>query len=384
MAVDRINWSYFGELRESEGELKYANMLIRLINEGKVNTGNFSLKGLHKSLGEPRLFREDKGLDEFLVESDLREQMDSSAFPKITGALINKMVQEGYDLAAGVGDMLVTEIEASQKDDTIVGFGAMDELKEIIEGAEYQAIEFGEKYHKIKNTKYGARIDLTEEMVRFDQTGQFIARAQNIGRMAAYKKEEIIMNAICEKTSTGELASWRPGGTSTALYSDTSTDPYSPQTYDNVNTNKLADESDIDEQIIMFAAAKNEKGSLVQVVPNTILVAPGYLGIAKKIVNSTGSTLSNKSQAVINPYQGDFQVVASQWVQKLLSSVYWLMGDFKRQFVYTRVFPLQTSQAKPGNDAEFERDVIYSWKTRLMGGCGAVSNLFVIRSTGAS
>ena len=68
----------------------------------------------------------------------------------------------------------------------------------------------------------------------------------------------------------------------------------------------------------------------------------------------------------------------------LFRSAYWYLGDPKKQFVYTEVFPLQVFQAKKGNDQEFERDVLFRFKSRFMGGCGAVTNRYVMGSTGTT
>jgi hypothetical protein len=380
----RIDWGQMRVVCEREGELKFANSMIRLINEGAITKDNFSLGGLHKALGEPRLGYSESEAGRMLAEADLHENMDSSAFPKITGALINKTIQEAYDLTPGVGDQLVRTLQASQKDDTIVGFTGIDELVEVVEGDEYQQAEFGEKYHKIATRKFGKIISLTEEMIRFDQTGQMIMRAQSIGEAAKYQKEYIIMYAICEKATTGQYASWRPGGTSTALYSDTSTDPYGPSALDNVITSKLVDETDIGDALAEFASMVDEKSRYLAIKPTHLLTGLSYEMVARKLAYSTSSIIATENSGVINPMKGQFEPVASPFVDAFLGAPYWLYGDFKKQFVYVEVFPVQTFQAPPGNPQEFNRDVKYQYKTRLQGGCGAISNRFVIRSTGAS
>ena len=380
----RVDWSSLRHIHESAGDLKLANVMISLINEGKINHENFSLLGLHKALGEPRLKQNDRALDSLLTEADLSENMDSSAFPKITGALINKTVQEQYELTPSIGDQLVRVLPATQKDETVVGYTSIDKLEEVVEGDEYMQAAFGEKYHKIKSRKFGKIISLTEEMVRFDQTAQMVMRAQGIGENARYMKEQIIMYAILEVTSTGEYASWRPGGTSTTLYSDTSTDPYGPSALDNVITSKLNDETDLDDAMAEFASMVDEDGQYLAIRPTHLLTGLSYISVAQKIARSMSSAKLTASSGIINPYQGTFDPVASPFVDNKLSAVYWLYGDFKKQFVYVEVFPLQVFQAKPGNDDEFKRDILYSFKARFQGGCGAVSNRYVVRSTGAT
>jgi hypothetical protein len=384
MKNNRIDWSHLNTLFLREGELRFANTMIRQIQEGNINKDNFSLGGLWKAMGEPRINDEMARMGQFLREADIREAMDSSAFPKITGALINSVIQEAYDIYTGVGDNLVRKIPSTQQDDTIVGFTSIDQVEEVVQGGPYPEGSYGEKYHKIRNRKFGKLIGVTAEMIKFDQTGQMIMRAQDIGNKAASKHEEIIMRAICESASTGPYASWRPNGTSTALYSDTSTDPYSGATLDNSITDKLADETDLDSAFTNFATFKDETGDYLQINPDSFLCGPATIGVARKIAFSQQYTPTSTPAGVPKPARYTFSPYSSPWVGGLLGSPYWLFGEFTKQFVLTQVFPLEVFQEKANSPSEFERDVLYRFKTRFMEGCGAITNRYVIRSTGAS
>jgi hypothetical protein len=381
-----INWRTIKEQREAVGEKRIALKLVNLINDGKITPDEFSLFGLWEALGRPRLKKQEPIPSGFVSEDDfeITEAMDSSAFPQITGALINKVVTQAYDLAYGAGDQLVEPIPSSLREETLVGFGDDSALKEVPEGMDYQEGSITEKYHKIKNRKFGRIIGLTAEMVKFDQTAQMIRRSRRVGEMAKSKKEEIIMNAVLELVSTGEYAAWRPQGTATTLYSNTSTDPFSDSAFDNLGTNALADETDVDEMMQLFAAATDEKGNPITVDPGVLFCGLSLEAVAAKILRSGQAVKLTSPAGVTNIYSGRIVPISSVWVDQKLGTAYWLLGDFKKQFVYTEVFPLQVFQAKSGSTAEFERDVVYRFKARLMGGCGAVSNRYVAMSTGAS
>ena len=366
---------------KSDGELVYANSVIDLINKGAINESNFSLKGLWESMGRPNLSK-DRELGKIITESEFSEGLNSTMFPVVTGSLINKTVQKAYDMAYSIGDNLVTVLPSSVKDETIVGFTAADVLEEVQESMPYVEGSFGEKYHKIMNKKYGRLITLTEEAIKFDQTGQFILRAKTLGKNARAKKESIIMEAVLENASTGSSAAWRPAGTATTLYSNASTDPYTTATLDNIIADSLADETDIDAAMTLFAGYTDEAAQYITVVPKILLTSMALISTAKKIVNSTGSLIATYSSGVINPYKENFIPLASPLVDNLKGAKYWALGDFKSQFYYTEVFPIGTFQAKPGNEDEWKRDVVFGFKVRLMGGCGAISNRYVILSTG--
>lgn len=380
--MGRINWSLMADRYKQDGELDFSNNIIAFINEGAIDESNFSLKGLWEAMGKPNLTK-DRELGRMISEAEFTEGMNSTMFPVVTGSLINKTVQKAYDQAYGIGDNLVTVLPSSVRDETIVGFTSADVLEEVHESMPYEEGAFGEKYHKIRNRKFGRIITLTEEAIKFDQTGQFIMRARKLGENARAKKESVIMEAVLENASTGAYASWRPAGTATTLYSNTSTDPYTSATLDNLITDTLADDTDIDAAMTLFAAYTDESAQYITVVPDILLTSMALISKGKKIINSTATSVATYSSGVVNPYKGMFRPLASPYVDNLKGAAYWALGDFKSQFIYTEVFPIGTFQAKPGNEDEWKRDVIFGFKVRLMGGCGAISNRYVVLSTGA-
>jgi len=370
------------KLYESDGKTQFTKRICGLINEGKINENNFSLKNLWEAVGRPSFSREKIITESYGSDEEVTEALSSTAFPKITGALINKVIQKAYDLEGGVGMSLVNKIPSSQREETIVGYTDDMNMKEIPEGMEYSEGSIGEKYHKIKNRKFGRIIALTEEMIKFDQTGQMIMRAKRIGEMARYKQEEIIFDAILGNVNTGEYAAWRPNGTATTLYSNTSTDPFTTATLDNLIVDTLTDQTDLTAAMAQFATFTDENGNYMKVRPKVLLVGLSLLAIANEIVNSGQSTTLTAPSGNKNIYTG-MQVADSTFVDNVKGASYWYLGDFKKQFIYTEVFPLQTLQAKAGNSDEFKRDTIFQYKARFMGGCGAVTNRYAVQSTGA-
>ena len=379
-----MDWRRARELFERVGEKRFTMEMINRINDPKFNTAEFSLKGLYEAVGSPNLKREQEIGNRLLKESDfeVHESLDSTTFPKITGALINKVIQEAYKIEYGAGMELVTVIPSSVKDETIVGFADDDELREVGEGVDYEAGAITEKYHKIMNRKWGRIVALTEEMIKFDQTGQMMARARRVGEQAAASQDKEIFDKVLGLTNSGDYAAWRPAGTATTLYSDTSADPYTTATLDNLIADVLADETDLDSANLNASTFTDEAGSPMAWNPKILLVGGPLQGTALKIANSRTSQVAAANSGVINPwYDRGLRVVVSNRVNIGVAATTWLIGDFKKQFVFTEVFPLQTFQARPGSEAEFNRDVIYQVKARWMGGCGAITNRYVIKAT---
>jgi len=365
-------------LYKNVGEKKFAISMINLITEGKISTDDLSLKALWEAMGQPNLNRSNIVGNRVVKNINFSEALSSSAFPKITGALINKKVQEAYDLEYGIGDQLVTKVSSSVKDETIVGFGADNEMKEVQEGIDYEEGSITEKYHKIKNTKFGRIISLTKEMIMFDQTGQMMLRAQQIGEAAKSSHEKTIMNAVLELTSSGLKAAWRPAGTATTLYSNTSNDPYTSGTLDNLGAEALADETDLDTAMALFSQFTNEQGLPMRVTPKTLLTAMSLKSAANQICYSGQSVKTELPAGVKNIYTG-LQALDTTFIDQQLSVTAWFIGDFKKQFVYTEVWPIQVEHQGKDSEQAFNADVIERYKISYYGGCGAVSNRYVVK-----
>ena len=381
-----MDWKRAGELRERVGDKRFAAEMINRINDPKFDTKEFSLGGLYEALGRPNLGKEKEISNRILKEADfeIQESVDSTMFPKITGSLINRVIQEAYNKAQGMTDALVTVMQSTVRDETIVGMTDDHELMEVPEGIEYTRGAIGEKYHKIRNRKWGRIVPLTEEVIKFDQTGQMMMRAAQVGESASIRKDKEIFDKVLSITESGDYASWRPAGTATALYSATSNDPYTSGTIANEIADVLSDETDLDAAYTAAASFTDEQGEVIMFNPKILLVGAPLRGTANKIINSQSTLIATYNSGVTNPWHNEVQVISSSYVNSLQSATHWYLGDFKKQFIFTEVFPLQTFQAKPGNEKEFDSDVIYQVKARWMGGCGAISNRYVIESTGGS
>jgi len=377
-----MNYRRIKELYESDGEKKFTANMLNMIHEGDLNAENFSLKALWEAMGSPDFGRDRAIEDRTVSETEFTEAIGTSLFPKITGALINKVVQQAYDLEYGVGMSLVTKIQATQLDEYITGYVEDANMKAVPELMPYSEGGLTEKYHKIKSQKWGRIISISEEMVRFDHTNQVIDRAKRVGELAKAKQEDMIFDAITGAITSGDYASWRPKGTATTLFSSTSTDPYSNNTTDNQHAEPLVDQTDVDAAMALLAVMVDEWDNPISVMPKILLTGMALLPVARSITKSMQRITLTSTPGTYDVYSQDLgiQHVYSNLIDTKKGIAYWYLGDFKKQYYYSEVFPLQTFQAKKGHDQEFERDVLYRFKGRFMGGCGAVSNRYVINS----
>jgi len=322
---------------------------------------------------------------------EIFEAVNTSQFPIITGTLLSKKILAGYNEYPGIADRLVTKFTSSLKLDTIPGGFLKGDLEDIPEGKPYpHSADMAEKYVTVAGSKRGEILDITMEMIKFDQTGIILMRAAKFGRRAAKDREKAVLFTVQDATVSGKnYYAWYPSGSRLALYYATDrTSAYVDGTvYANQITDALADYTDIDAADALFALMMDENGDPIDVGENMILLTSRTLKqTGRRIVgeeylpNNSGTSVGYHQK---NPYAGTTHLF-SPWIDKV-SSNDWYYGDFKEQFIEKVVFPLQVLTRKDEKNPDaWERDVVASYKVRRFSQVGAVDNRYVVKSTGGS
>ena len=350
------------DLVESHGADNASMILRDLLEEKKVTPNQFSIKGIWEAcqLAEGR-------------STNVQEAVVSYSFPKITGELINSKVIAGYEGLDLVGDKLVTTVPSKQRVETFAGFTAVEAPDEVGEGQDYNDSTLTEKYVTITNEKYGRLISITEEMIYFDQTGQILSRANMIGQKAAQWREKLIFDAITDANTTA----WYPSGSATALYSSGN---------DNLITSNPFGESGMENLRVYMARRKDDSehatsDDYIMINDSDMMVlVPKSLEVeALQLANST--LVPESAENAVNIFKGMFNVVTSPYLGTATDSTTWYGGDFKQDFVWTEVWPLQTISARPGNSREFTADIKAQMKVRFFGACGALDFRHVWKCT---
>lgn len=324
---------------------------------------------------DPKLQLEDMSITEIF------HAVPPSAFPVVTGELISKRIIDAYNLQPTIGDQLTTRMPSKLMIDRIPGFAQTGEMKAIAPGFNYQHTGFiEEKWAQIEGEKFGKILDIVEETILFDQTGQILMVAGRIGEGAAMFKEKMILNTIQDIT---DYKAWYPGvagvATQTDLYSNTED---ATHRHDNLINDNLVDHTDINAALLMFSAMQDENGDPILINVEVMLVPKAKLMTAQSIYNSTVIIGGANSQP--NPYAGKFKPLSSPFLD-IQSAVAWYIGDFKKQFVYKEVIPIQVlTRRDKYNDMAWERDVIAQYKVRMYGKPGAVDFPYVVKSLGTT
>jgi hypothetical protein len=390
-------------LIESHGADGFYRKVCDLLNEKKLTPDDFSYYELAEACGVlPELRRltalgPAAGVGHALAESN--PGANSHLFQVVTGELIGRKVLEGYEDDAGfIGDKLVTVLPSRRRNQRLAGFTALASPNEVAEGSPYEESSFAEKSVTTDEAKKGRILSINEELIGFDQTGEINRRARQLGYYLRQERERTIVRAVTDADAAGGKYVYRPNGVGTPLYAtDGSKRNYvgvGNTTSPGYNTAVvLGDYSDVDKVLIYRATQvvddRTEGTPRPIVVPVRQLLVPEALrGTARSIVHATEVEVETNSGAhrrkVANPLRGDVEVLSSPFLdeQGAAAQQDWYLGDFRRQFVWTEIWPVQTFLQRSDSAAAFDRDVVLRVKVRYYGGVSAVDTAFVTKVDG--
>jgi len=287
---------------------------------------------------------------------ELWEAVDTTAFPTITARLISRQVIEAYQTTPAIGEYLVHTVPSVRKKEEIVGFVAVEQVKEVKEGMPYEESSLAEKKVTIENKKFGRILAITEEAVMEDQTGQILQRAASLGEKARLFKEKMILDVVRDVNSDAYSGS--------ALYTSA-----------HGNFHSVAfgsDGSGLEEAKRLLSEMTDENGDPILVSGQILFVPQELEKEAYNLINPVLTESTYHRQIISQIFTSPFMTDATEF----------FYGDFKKQFRYQEVWPMQVLQAKEGHEDAFNRDIIAKYKVRLYGGCGAIDYRYVIKSEG--
>lgn len=389
-------------LVESLGAEGFYDKVCTLLNEKQLIVDDFSYYELAEACGVlPQLRR----LREWSpggapVASLLRESnpgVGTALFQVVTGELIGRKVIEGYEDASGfIGDKLVTVLPSRLRNARLAGFRALSGPAEVAEGHPYEESTFEDKFVTTAESKQGRVLSINEELIAFDQTGEINRRAMALGFYLRQERERTIVRAVTDADAAGGTFVYRPSGSGEILYQ---TDGSNRNWIGAGNTTSpdfaaavvLEDWTHIDKALNYRATeVKDDRidGTTRPIMaPARQLLVPERLrGQARSIIHSTEITVTRTEQETrfANPIHGQLEVLSSPFIDEQGGQALndWYIGDFRRQFVWTEIWPVQTFLQRADSEAAFDRDVVLRVKVRYYGGVSAVDTVFVTKVDG--
>jgi hypothetical protein len=390
-------------LIESHGPAGFYHKVVELLNERQLTPDDFSYYQLAEACGVlPNLRSVRQSRPMTVAEltnlpassSTISESVGSNLFQTVTGELIGRKVIEGYEDDVGfIGDQLVTVVPSSIRNGRMAGFRALAGPTEVHEGHPYEESTFADKFVTSLESKQGRILSINEELIAFDQTGEIHRRAMALGYYLRQERERTIVRAVTDADANAGRFVYRPSGVGTTLYKSDGSHRNQVGTGNTTSPDfsspvPLQDWTDI-ETVLHYRATqvKDDRVDGAQrpiVAPARQLLVPERLrGTARSIVHSTEIHVSTPDgeTRLANPIHGMLEVLASPFIDEQGGSAAsdWYLGDFRRQFVWTEIWPVQTFLQRSESEAAFERDVVLRVKARYLGGISAVDTVFVTK-----
>ncbi len=350
-----------------EGQRILSDKIIEAVDDNSLNIDNIDLQEVFNAMCNPQ-----NTLDKNSSVA-IQEAVSSSAFPYITGKLINKKIIPAYTLATAPVRELVTEIPIKRKNEDMAGFIDVELPDEVFEGMPYLEDSLGEKQVKIQANKTGRIISLTKEMVLFDQTNQMMTRANAITEKMAYEEYATILQRCTDVAVTrGGYATQTAlvyDGTARASYSsDHSSWDDGANANDNLDTTTLGTEG-MRAAMTLLRKLKDNAGEYISTQPTHMIVPANKEWLAKELLSS--DLQFDSAQNARNLFKGSLKLIVSPILDDT-SSYYWYIGDFKKDMVLGRVWPLKIETQTSTSESAFNSDIIYRVKASNYFGVNAI------------
>jgi len=349
--------------RKGENAMEMARLIGNGMRNGEFDLDSVSIRGLYEAfVGPPEQTLSkvrESNRTSYVSRNRNVEEVRSGAFTFATGLFILSRMMSAFEMRQGILKDLVTDYNSSMRTEPIVGFQAFGSMQDVAEGAEYQNNNRVEKVTmNPEPMKRGGKIDITEEVVIFDQTGLLVRAATGIGEALADDEEYAGMKVIQDTTGYKgyyPVPAPNQSAVQTDLFRSAAVTP--TQWYNRfINlkaTNGLSDWTNVDAALKLFDDMVDEKDRPIRVTANTILVPRALYATAQRIVTATevrqntdtGNRVTiNGSNIVSLVHDGTFQV---KWSPYMNDATAWYIGDFKRQYVNRIIIPAQVIEQQP-------------------------------------
>lgn len=388
-----INGESIRGMWESLGPVGCCEHLMEALTSKKIRAEDFSLRELAEAFCGHNWVRRlnPANLGRFQQASLLEagEGVDVTAFSHITGQIVYSRIHEGWEQAGMIGDQLFETQPTNFDGEKIPGVGLIGvEGYDIRPGMPYPEAGFSEQYWETPTTtKQGEIVSVTKEAIFFDRTSLVLKRAQQVGERARYRKEKKQLAVFAGITVTldgntsfsGNNHKWN--GTTYNTY-DTAANAIG---INSKASTPLTDWEDINLSEQLFNELLDpDTGNPINIVPDTLVVQPAKLYIAKRIQTATSVRSVTPGYATTgNPVQTESanpvtisNVLTSKLLRKLIvdsgvsaanADDWWFYGQPKKAFVYMENWPFTVVASPPNSIKEFEQDIVARWKASERG-----------------
>ena len=334
-----------------------------------------------------------------------QEQVDSSMFLNLANVVLSgSIIDEFAQADINAGDQFAeTRSVPYIQQGRDIGLTYTDAKSVVIqEGQPFPSFGMGEDWRTYPETvKRGAMVELTKEAIAEDRTGRLLDNCRGVAEEVVADKNERILRVVLGIDNSVYM----PKGVAAATY--TAAAPRKNL----LAGNELVNWQNVDSAVQLWADMTHPITGRPLNIPLseiTTLVMPAKLATSTYIFNATevavGDVTSGASAGVargtnpINylgrkPANPSASMLAYYMLTKPVASggggiaaadakKYWLLGAFRRAFVYLQNYGLTVLTQAGGSDAEFRRDVIFALRASERGVPAVKDPRYVIKCTG--
>lgn len=353
-----------------------------------------------------------RGSEQLIMEAGL---LEPSGFPTVTEKLLSTVAIAGYEGRRKISDALVPRTYSPKTlTERIPGFTMLTSGKTLVPGEEYPQADFADKFagfeEALHNKKFGVSIDVTEEVIRFDQTNQILMKAEGVGMSVMEDRERRSIRAVLGiglDTGTAQNGVYFPAGVDTALYRNATNNLRTDAApiYNKagaIANSQLIDYTDFEEVLTTHARNVTDDRQMgtarpIQWTPDRVLVGMSLVGTAAVIFNATTTVNIPVFTAATNPeirtqgpnplnsimsafgVSGLPMPLASAYVDEVSATV-WTVYDSQRAFIRVEIFPFQVFRSPSGYG--FKNDILVSFKAREWSRVVALDHRVCLRNDG--
>lgn len=297
-----------------------------------------------------------------LVKSDV---------PRLLEAGLKTVFFEAYDAAVGDWERVATVVPSEQDTETYAWLGSVPRMREFKD--ERLPAGLLEHEYSIKNKTWEASIAVERAAIEDDLYGQIKLRVQGLARETKRHIDETVFSLL-----GGGFATLCHDG---QYFFDTDHSEGESGTQSNKGTDALSS-AGLQNAITAMMKFKDDRGKVLGIVPDVLVVPPDLQWTALELLNSTyypdvvapasgsqklaGNPLKGKLDLVVSPYltdTNDWFLLATKWVVKPV--------------IFQSRVPVEFSALEGTSEAGFMRDqYVYGVRARYNAGLGLWQTAF--------
>lgn len=286
--------------------------------------------------------------------ADLTESNVESSFGYLLKSAVQEFANDQYKDLPVIYPNFVTEITSRRRSEIYGGLYRPNLPRQVDAGEKFQDTSFKGFERELVNYKFGHIETFERELFDDDQTGQVRSRAANLGEGFRIFEEIYVLTRLIGAARTEE-------GVDVSASTYNSGQPFTTTIGNRPGSYSLLTASALEDAHVAMRSIKDPLGRKFLSTPNTLLVSPKEEFTAWRIINSPNepNTATSATAMQLNPLQGRYTVYSSPYIKDYV----WVLGDFKRGFVFQRRDPLEIVQENPLSGSGFIQEV-YAFRAR--------------------